>query len=92
MCMNFIRLRELPAGILSGRNNELHSCYMEFGRRAKTNFSYTIQKLATNPLIFGGLTLARLFFINIYPRMLLYSSFDRKKSILLIFEAFNGTE
>ena len=39
MCMNFIRLRGLPAGILSGRNNELLRCYMEFGVRAKTKFS-----------------------------------------------------
>ena len=41
MCMNFIRLRGLPAEILSGRNNWLLRCYMEFCVRAKTKFSYT---------------------------------------------------
>ena len=40
ICMNFIRLQGLAAGIISGRNNGLPRCYVEFGVRAKTGFSY----------------------------------------------------
>ena len=38
ICMNFIRLWGLPAGMVSGRNNGLDRCYMEFGVRAKKKF------------------------------------------------------
>ena len=37
--MNFIRLQGLAAGTVSGRNNGLVRCYVEFGVRAKTGFS-----------------------------------------------------
>ena len=40
ICMDFICLQWLAAGILSGRNNGLLSCYVEFTVRAKTGFSY----------------------------------------------------
>ena len=40
--MNFIRLHGLAAGTVSGRNNGLLRCYVEFGIRAKTGFSYIL--------------------------------------------------
>ena len=40
ICMNFIRLQGLAAGTVSGRNNGLLRCYVEFPIRAKTGFSY----------------------------------------------------
>ena len=40
ICMDFICLQWLAAGILSGRNNGPLSCYIEFCIRAKTGFSY----------------------------------------------------
>ena len=40
ICMNFIRLQGLAAGTVSGRNNGLLRCYVEFGVRPKTGFSY----------------------------------------------------
>ena len=40
--MNFIRLQGLAAGTVSGRNNGRPRCYVEFGVRAKTGFSYMI--------------------------------------------------
>ena len=40
ICMNFIRLQGLAAETVSGRNNGLLSCYVEFGVHAKTGFSY----------------------------------------------------
>ena len=36
ICMDFICLQWLAVGILSGRNNGLLSCYVEFTVRAKT--------------------------------------------------------
>ena len=41
ICMNFIRLQGLAAGTVSGRNNGLLSCYVEFPVRAKTGFSFS---------------------------------------------------
>ena len=53
ICMNFIRLQGLAAGIVSGRNNGLLSCYMELPVRAKTKFSYTSNPtLIAPPLLF----------------------------------------
>ena len=40
ICINFIRLRRLAAEMVSGRNNGLDRCYVEFGVRAKTEISY----------------------------------------------------
>ena len=40
ICINFIRLQGLAAGTVSGRNNGLPCCYVEFAVRAKTGFSY----------------------------------------------------
>jgi len=40
ICMNFIRLQWLAAGIVPGENNGLLSWSMEFGVRPKTEFSY----------------------------------------------------
>jgi len=48
ICMDFICLQWLAAGILSGRNNGLLSCYVEFTVRAKTGFSYI---LSSNMLV-----------------------------------------
>ena len=42
--MNFIRLQGLAAKTVSGRNNGLHSCYVEFPPRAKTGFSYVCKR------------------------------------------------
>ena len=39
ICMDFIRLQWLAAGTVSGRNNGLLSCYVEFCIQAKTEFS-----------------------------------------------------
>ena len=41
ICMYFIPLQGLPAGILSSRNKGLLSCYVEFSIRAKTEFAYS---------------------------------------------------
>ena len=38
--MNFIRLQGLAAGTVSGRNNGLLRCYVEFPIQAKIGFSY----------------------------------------------------
>ena len=40
ICMNFIRLQGLAAETVSGRNNGLPCCYVEFPIRAKTGFSF----------------------------------------------------
>ena len=42
ICMDFICLQWLAAGILFGRNNGLLRCYVGFCIRAKTGFSYMI--------------------------------------------------
>ena len=44
MCMNFIRLRELPAGSLPGRDNTLLRWSMGFAVRAKKNFHVFLVK------------------------------------------------
>ena len=40
ICMNFIRLQGLADETVSGRNNGLPTCYVEFPPRPKTGFSY----------------------------------------------------
>ena len=45
ICINFIRLRGLAAGMVSGRNNGLFSCYVEFAPRAKTEILHTKQRI-----------------------------------------------
>ena len=52
ICMDFICLQWLAAGILSVRNNGLLSCYIEFFIRAKTGFSYGSHCLRTYILLF----------------------------------------
>ena len=50
ICMNFICLQWLAAGILSGRNNGLLSCYVGFSIRAKTGFSYDFFELCQHTI------------------------------------------
>ena len=44
ICMDFICLQWLAAGILSVRNNGAFRCYVEFTVRTKTEFSYIYKK------------------------------------------------